>query len=174
VCADHSRLAIVLLTDTLLQSVNLTSVLKSAGSFTLFAPTNEAIAMLNPTVVASLTPAHLTSILLYHVLPNRVSSINLGNLARSWTTVQGASVTVVSGPAGSVVVDFGRVTVSIRDIQCTNGVVHVIDRVLLPPASPTIAQLLKTDADLSTLGAFFDLLSFFSFSLLPFLPSTFC
>jgi transforming growth factor-beta-induced protein len=145
----------LLRTDTLLQSTNLNATLKSAGRFTLFAPTNDAFALLNPSIVAALTPAQLTNILLYHVLPSRVSSINLGSLKRSWPTVQGASLTVVSGPAGSVVVDFGRVTVSIRDIQCTNGVVHVIDRVLLPPASPTIAQLVKSDTDLSTLGTCF-------------------
>lgn len=120
------------------------------GAFTVLAPTNDAFALLPNSV---LTNVNLVGTVLdYHILPIRLSSQNLASLLRSWSTKLGPAVTVVAGPAGSLRVDFATVNVTMRDIQCTDGVVHVIDRVLLPPSNPTIQQKAVADADLSTLG----------------------
>jgi uncharacterized surface protein with fasciclin (FAS1) repeats len=131
----------------------LANALSAADGVTLLAPTNDAFAQLNPTVVNSLTVAQLGDILKYHVLGSRLSSINLASHGHSWQSMQGAGVKITGGAAGNVIVDFAGVTVSMSDIQCSNGVVHVINRVLLPPAGQTVAQVVASDPALSTLAS---------------------
>jgi transforming growth factor-beta-induced protein len=118
---------------TALQAAGLVDTLRSAGPFTVFAPTDDAFAQLPSGTVAGLlgdVPA-LTSVLLYHVVPGAVSSADVVQLS-SADTVAGKSLTIaVDG--GSVMINNARVI--IPDLAASNGVIHVIDTVLLPPAN---------------------------------------
>ena len=117
-------------------AADLVSTLQSAGPFTVFAPTNAAFAKLPAGTVDTLlkpeNKAQLVSILTYHVVSGKVPASTVVTLnGRSVPTVQGATVRVtVSG--GNVKVNNANVTAT--DIQASNGVIHVIDSVLLPPA----------------------------------------
>ena len=117
-------------------AADLVSTLQSAGPFTVFAPTNAAFAKLPAGTVDTLlkpeNKAQLVSILTYHVVSGKVPASTVVTLnGRSVPTVQGATVRVtVSG--GKVKVNNANVTAV--DIQASNGVIHVIDSVLLPPA----------------------------------------
>jgi uncharacterized surface protein with fasciclin (FAS1) repeats len=109
----------------------LVDTLKGDGPFTVFAPTNEAFAALpEGTVENLLKPENkdqLTAVLTYHVVPGKVMS---GDLSDGMTarTVQGGEVTI--GTAGGVTVDGANVVQA--DIEASNGVIHVIDAVILP------------------------------------------
>ncbi len=110
-------------------AAGLVDTLKGEGPFTVFAPTDEAFAALPEGTVEGLLediPA-LTAILTYHVVPGTVMSGDLedGMMAE---TVNGASVTI--GVGETVTVD--GATVIQADIEASNGVIHVIDSVLLP------------------------------------------
>lgn len=113
-------------------AAGLVDTLKSPGPFTLFAPTDAAFAKLPAGTVESLLkdlPA-LRSILTYHVVAGRVFAGDVVKL-RSAPSVQGSPIAIdVSG--GSVKLN-GSATVIITDILTTNGVIHVIDTVILPP-----------------------------------------
>jgi uncharacterized surface protein with fasciclin (FAS1) repeats len=117
---------------TALQAADLIGTLKSPGPFTVFAPTDSAFAKLPPgTVEDLLKPQNkqkLTSILTYHVVPGRVMAADVVNL-NSAKTVNGQSLTIRSDMDG-VMVDNARVIQT--DIKCSNGVIHVIDAVVLP------------------------------------------
>jgi uncharacterized surface protein with fasciclin (FAS1) repeats len=106
--------------------------LKSAGPFTVFAPTDEAFAKLPEGTVADLlkpeNKAKLIAILTYHVVPGKVLAAQVVNL-NSAKTVNGQSITI-STSGGTVMVDDARVVKT--DILCSNGVIHVVDSVLLP------------------------------------------
>ncbi len=109
----------------------LAETLSGAGPFTVFAPTNDAFAALFTTLgvsgVDALTSEQLTPILLYHVVAgNNVSSgLTNGNIP----TLQGSDISV---NVGKGVVLNGNTNVIIADVQGSNGVVHAIDKVLLP------------------------------------------
>ena len=117
-------------------AADLVSTLQSAGPFTVFAPTNAAFAKLPAGTVNTLlkpeNKAQLVSILTYHVVSGKVPASTVVTLnGKSVATVQGASVRItVNG--GKVKVNNANVTAV--DIQASNGVIHVIDSVLLPPA----------------------------------------
>ena len=117
-------------------AADLVSTLQSAGPFTVFAPTNAAFAKLPAGTVDTLlkpeNKAQLVSILTYHVVAGRVPASTVVTLnGKSVATVQGASVRItVNG--GKVKVNNANVTAV--DINASNGVIHVIDSVLLPPA----------------------------------------
>jgi uncharacterized surface protein with fasciclin (FAS1) repeats len=118
---------------TALKAAGLDSTLRGPGPFTVFAPTDDAFAKLPPATLADLlkpeNKAKLVSILTYHVVPGRVTAAEVEKLT-SAKTVEGQSLAIkVSG--GSVMV--GNATVTKADILCSNGVIHVIDTVLLPP-----------------------------------------
>jgi transforming growth factor-beta-induced protein len=123
-----------------LTAADLVDVLKSEGPFTVFAPTDEAFAKLpEGTVESLLLPENkdqLTAILLYHVVAGSVTSDQVVTL-NSAVTVNGASVTIMASDAG-VMVDNANVTAV--DILASNGVIHVIDAVILPPAGPTAVE----------------------------------
>ena len=113
---------------------SLAETLKSPGPFTVFAPTDDAFAKLPAgTVETLLKPENkdqLTAILTYHVVPGRLMAGDVVS-ATSLTTVNGAAVGVrTSGDAVMV----GKSSVLTTDIGASNGVIHVIDTVLLPPA----------------------------------------
>ena len=115
-----------------LQAAGLIDTLKGAGPFTVFAPTDEAFAKLPAGTVESLlkpeNKAKLAAILTYHVVPGKVMAKQAMKL-KSAKTVNGKALTLkVTG--GSLMVD--KATVAKADIDCTNGVIHVIDTVVLP------------------------------------------
>lgn len=117
---------------TAIEAAGLTGTLKSDGPFTLFAPTNDAFAELPAgTVENLLRPENrdrLVAILTYHVVPGAATSDQLAGRRASLKTVQGSSVRI-DGTDG-VKVDGANVVVA--DVIATNGVVHVIDNVILP------------------------------------------
>ncbi len=112
-----------------LDVAQLTSVLRAEGPFTVFAPTDEAFAKLPKGTVEALLKdkAKLSSILTYHVLPGRFMAGDVVNLSEG-KTVQGQSVKI--DVSSGVTVDSARVVKT--DVPATNGVIHVIDTVLLP------------------------------------------
>lgn len=121
--------------DTLVAAVKaagLVDTLKGAGPFTVFAPTDEAFAKLPAgTVEMLLKPenkAKLRSILMYHVVAGKVTSQDVMKL-NSAKTAGGRSV-AIKAMDGVVMVNDARVTTA--DIAASNGVIHVIDTVLLP------------------------------------------
>lgn len=114
-----------------LQAAGLVETLKGQGSFTVFAPTDAAFAKLPAGTVEALLKdkEKLTAILTYHVVPGKVEAKDVVKLT-SAKTVNGKSVTVkVAGD--KVMVDGATVTAT--DVQASNGVIHVIDTVILPP-----------------------------------------
>jgi len=113
-------------------AADLAGVLSSEGPFTVFAPTDEAFAALPAgTVDTLLLPENkdqLTAILTYHVVPGKVMAADLAGQRLSVATVNGASVHI-DGRSG---VKVENATVTAADIEASNGVIHVIDTVLLP------------------------------------------
>jgi uncharacterized surface protein with fasciclin (FAS1) repeats len=114
---------------TALEAADLTDALRAQGPFTVFAPTDEAFAKLPKGTVEALLNdiPKLQSILTYHVVPGKVSSADVVKLA-SAKTLQGQEIEI--GVANSVTIDNARVVTT--DIVAKNGVIHVIDEVLLP------------------------------------------
>jgi uncharacterized surface protein with fasciclin (FAS1) repeats len=113
---------------TALQAAGLVDTLKSTGPFTVFAPTDEAFAKVPKEQLDALLKdkAALTKVLTYHVVPGKVMAKDVK--AGKVKTVQGSELTVAT--AGGVMVDGAKVTAA--DIVADNGVIHVIDSVLLP------------------------------------------
>lgn len=115
-----------------LQAADLVDTLKSEGPFTVFAPTDEAFAALPPgTIETLLKPENhekLVAILTYHVVLGRVYADDVAKLDAA-TTVQGASAPIEK-KGGAILTDGARVTSP--DIEASNGVIHVIDKVLIP------------------------------------------
>ena len=115
-----------------LQAADLVDALKGKGPFTVFAPTDAAFEKLpKGTVEGLLKPeakGALTGILKYHVVPGAVDAAKVVKLSNA-TTLNGQRVDIaVKG--GAVMVDKAKVVVT--DIKCSNGVIHVIDSVILP------------------------------------------
>jgi transforming growth factor-beta-induced protein len=117
---------------TAVKAADLVETLKGKGPFTVFAPTDEAFAKLPKGVVESLlkpeNKAKLQAILTYHVVPGRVLASDVVKLTGA-VTVQGQKVDIVTED-GKVTVDSANVVKT--DIACSNGVIHVIDSVILP------------------------------------------
>ena len=117
------------------QAAGLESTLRGAGPFTVFAPTDAAFAALPAGTVENLLKPEnkdkLVAILTYHVLPGEVMSSAIGMQTLTPATVQGATVKVVGGADGVTVNDAKVVT---ADVDASNGVIHVIDKVIMPPA----------------------------------------
>lgn len=122
-------------------AAGLVDTLKSAGPFTVFAPTNDAfVSLLGELGVSKeallANKALLTAVLTYHVLGAKVESLQIP-IGASITTVQGATLRIdAAGMAGLAITDArGRkANIVTANIQAKNGVVHVIDKVILPPA----------------------------------------
>ncbi len=112
------------------KAAGLVDTLKSPGPFTVFAPTDEAFAKLPAGTVEALLKdkAKLTAILTYHVVPGAVKAADVVKLKEA-KTVQGGSVKITVKDGG-VKVDAANVVKT--DIECANGVIHVIDSVILP------------------------------------------
>ena len=136
--ADHTTLVAAV------KAAGLVDTLKSAGPFTVFAPTNAAFAKLPAgTVDTLLKPENkrtLTTVLTYHVVPGKLDAAELINRIRagkgsaSLVTAQGGALTA-SLRGGSVIVTDakgGSSVVTTADVYQSNGVIHVIDTVLMP------------------------------------------
>ncbi|CAB9523968.1 beta-induced protein ig-h3 [Seminavis robusta] len=140
----------------------LADVLATDGPFTVFAPTNDAFAALDDATVTALTDdpsGALTNVLLYHVVPGIILAEDLVDGA-TVTTLQGSDITVSLDPAM-----INDANVVLPDVLANNGVVHVIDAVIVPPPVPapvpapapadepteTIVDLAVATPDLSTL-----------------------
>ena len=113
---------------TALQAAGLVETLKGAGPFTVFAPTDEAFAKVPKDKLDALLKdkAALTKVLTYHVVPGKVMAKDVK--AGKVKTVQGGELTLAT--AGGVTVDGAKVTAT--DIVASNGVIHVIDTVVMP------------------------------------------
>lgn len=112
-----------------LQRAGLAETLVDGGPYTVFAPSDEAFGKLPDGVMDSLlaSPETLANVLSYHVLPGRMTAAEVAS--RAWApTVQGEALLIGSNHAISV--DGARVLGA--DIEATNGLIHMIDRVLLP------------------------------------------
>jgi uncharacterized surface protein with fasciclin (FAS1) repeats len=135
---DHTTLVAAV------KAAGLVETLKGAGPFTVFAPTNEAFAALPAgTVDTLLKPENkgkLTSILTYHVVPGKIDAAALtkmiaaGKGTASFKTVEGSTLTAKSSGGKVMITDEkgGTANVTIADVYQSNGVIHVVDKVLLP------------------------------------------
>ena len=110
------------------QAAGLVDTLKGPGPFTVFAPTDEAFAKIPKATLDGLLAdkAALTKVLTYHVVPGKVMAKDVK--AGKVKTVQGSELTVTT--TGGVMVDNAKVTAT--DIAADNGVIHVIDTVVMP------------------------------------------
>ncbi|PTS89612.1 fasciclin [Sphingomonas sp. HMWF008] len=135
---DHTTLVAAV------KAAGLVETLSGPGPFTVFAPTNAAFAKLPAGTVETLVKpenkATLTTILTYHVVPGRISAAQIAASAKahggvaSYTTVQGGTLTFKKGMKGWTITDAkgntGKITIA--DVRQSNGVIHVIDTVMLP------------------------------------------
>ena len=133
---------------TALTEAELVETLQGEGPFTVFAPTDDAFAALPEGTIEALLadiPA-LTDILLYHVVAGKVMAADVVELDAA-TTVQGQDV-AISTDMGKVMVN--KAEVIITDIEASNGVIHVIDAVILPPGDDEMAEEMpKTIVDIA-------------------------
>lgn len=115
---------------SLVKSAGLVNTLKGAGPFTVLAPTNAAFAKVPKPLLAKLgkDKALLKKVLTYHVIPGRVLSTDLK--AMSAKTVEGESIRVRVSPSPM----FNNAKPVMVDVKASNGVIHAIDTVLLPPS----------------------------------------
>lgn len=111
------------------QAAGLVETLKGPGPFTVFAPTDEAFAKLPPGALDALLQdkAKLQAVLTYHVVPGKVLAADVVKL-KTAKTVQGQSLTVDTSKGVKV----GTANVVKTDVMASNGVIHVIDTVLMP------------------------------------------
>ena len=114
------------------QAAGLVDTLKSEGPYTVFAPTDEAFANLPEGTIESLLEAankdQLTSILTYHVVSGKVMSADIAGKELMVESVQGSKIEV-NATAGVKVDDANVIT---ADIETSNGVIHVVDKVMMP------------------------------------------
>lgn len=115
----------------LVQAAGLVDVLKSNGPFTVFAPTDEAFAKVPKATLDKLAGDKelLKKVLLYHVVAGKVTAAAAMKV-KSAKTVEGSSIKVNANKKG---VHINNAKVIIADVMASNGVIHVIDKVLLPP-----------------------------------------
>ncbi|MGJ7521500.1 fasciclin domain-containing protein [Variovorax sp. LT1P1] len=135
---DHTTLVAAV------KAAGLVDTLKGPGPFTVFAPTNAAFAALPAGTVDTLlkpeNKATLTSILTYHVVPGKVDAKSLmkmiedGKGSTSFKTVAGGTLVAKTSGGKVMITDEkgGSATVTIADVMQSNGVIHVVDKVLLP------------------------------------------
>lgn len=126
-----------------LDRVGLVSVLEGTGPFTVFAPTNTAFA--NSGInLDDLTDDQLTEVLLYHVLGGSLASAAIQEGQTYATTAaetapNGGQLSVLVEKAGTTVTVNGTASVSTADVEATNGIIHIVNEVLLPPSVVDIA-----------------------------------
>ncbi len=115
-----------------LTAADLVETLKGAGPFTVLAPTDEAFAKIPEADLQALLAdkEKLTQVLMYHVIAGNVMASQVTTMTEA-TTLEGRTVTI-SVQNGQVVLN-GNANVTATDVAATNGVIHVIDTVLMPP-----------------------------------------
>ncbi|MDB5725019.1 MAG: fasciclin protein [Novosphingobium sp.] len=135
---DHTTLVAAV------KAAGLVDTLSGSGPFTVFAPTNAAFAKLPAGTVDTLVKpenkAMLTGILTYHVVPGRITSAMIAANARAhhgtatYRTVQGEPITLMQSGRSWSIMDAkgGQAMITIADVMQSNGVIHVIDTVLMP------------------------------------------
>jgi uncharacterized surface protein with fasciclin (FAS1) repeats len=132
------------------QAAGLVDALKQPGPYTVFAPTDAAFAKLPAGTVESLLKPEnkdrLTAILLYHVVPSEVLAAKVVKLSAA-DTLNGQRVAISATSSG---VKIDEANVSATDIKCTNGVIHVIDTVLIP-SSKNIVETASATGSFATL-----------------------
>jgi uncharacterized surface protein with fasciclin (FAS1) repeats len=115
------------------KAAGLVNTLKGPGPFTVFAPTDAAFKKLPAGTVENLlkpeNKAQLTKVLTYHVVPGKVMARDISGKKTNAKTVEGSTVAIDASSA-SVKVD--NATVSMADVNASNGVIHVIDSVIMP------------------------------------------
>jgi uncharacterized surface protein with fasciclin (FAS1) repeats len=115
------------------KAAGLVDTLKGAGPFTVFAPTDDAFKKLPAGTVESLlkpeNKAALVKVLTYHVVPGKVMSAGLAGKKTDAKTVEGSMVDI-DATGGSVMVQYAKVVKA--DIAADNGVIHVVDTVIMP------------------------------------------
>ncbi len=113
-------------------AAGLVETLKSAGPFTVFAPTDEAFAKLPKSAVEDLlkpeNKAKLAGILTYHVIPSKVMAADIAGKKMNVKTVQGSEIAVDA--SNGVMINDAKVVTA--DVEASNGVIHIIDTVLMP------------------------------------------
>ncbi|MES2031807.1 MAG: fasciclin domain-containing protein [Pseudomonadota bacterium] len=130
---DHTTLVAAV------KAAGLVDTLSSKGPFTVFAPTNAAFGKLPAGTVDTLvkpeSKATLTKILTYHVVPGKLNAADLKD-GQKLKTVEGEELTVKASGGKVMIVDAkgGSATVTIPDVNQSNGVIHVVDTVLMPKA----------------------------------------
>ena len=137
--ADHTTLVAAV------KAADLVATLKGRGPFTVFAPVNDAFENLPEGAVASLlrpeNKAALTKVLTYHVVPGRYTAADLTRMIRTGhgtatlRTASGGTLTAMMNGAGNVVIrdeKGGVASISTYDVMQSNGVIHVVNRVLMP------------------------------------------
>jgi uncharacterized surface protein with fasciclin (FAS1) repeats len=114
---------------TAVKAAGLVDTLKGAGPFTVFAPTNDAFAKIPKKKLEALlkNKKALTAVLTYHVVPGKIMAADL-KPTQMVKTVQGGEVKIVTSPAPMI----NNAKITKTDIVCSNGVIHVIDTVILP------------------------------------------
>ena len=114
-----------------LEKAGLMETLKGRGPFTLFAPPDSAFTALHRGVLDSLMEDadRLKAVLLYHVLPGRLVSADVTRM-RSAKTLNGQNIHILTSGM-SCMIDDARIINA--DVPCSNGVIHVVDKVLMPP-----------------------------------------
>jgi transforming growth factor-beta-induced protein len=127
---------------SLLATAGLVDTLSTGGPFTVFAPTDAAFAKVPKATLAALAgnPALLKSVLLYHVVPGNVTSADVVKLTAA-KTLEGRSL-AVKVVDGSVFVDAAKVITP--DVVASNGVIHVIDSVLIPKTAAQAKNIVQT------------------------------
>jgi uncharacterized surface protein with fasciclin (FAS1) repeats len=114
------------------KAADLVGTLKSKGPFTVFAPTDAAFAKLPAGTIASLlkpeNKAKLVAILTYHVVPGKVMASDIAGKSLKVASVQGSKISVEAH--SGVMVDKAKVVKA--DVEASNGVIHVIDTVIMP------------------------------------------
>jgi len=117
---------------TAIKAADLVGTLKGKGPFTVFAPTDAAFAKLPPGTLDDLlkpeNKSRLVEILTYHVVPSKIMSADIAGKKAAPKTVEGAALSVDA--TNGVMVD--EATVTAADVGASNGVIHVIDTVLMP------------------------------------------
>ncbi len=134
----------------LVEAAGLAETLSGEGPFTVFAPTNDAFAALPEMAVEYLTthPEALTRVLTYHVIPGAVMSADVTDMMAA--TVEGSELEVSVDDRG---VHIDDATVVVADIVASNGVIHVIDSVLLPPFELPAVDPLSVTGNIISAGS---------------------
>jgi transforming growth factor-beta-induced protein len=135
-----------------LTTADLVGTLKGAGPFTVFAPTDAAFSSFetaNPGVLAGLSKAALTNILTYHVVSG--AAVKSGSLKNGqvFVTVSGSPILVDTSSG----VKIGGSTVTTPDVVASNGVIHVIDKIIMPPANDIVATAVAAGTFTTLAGA---------------------